>query len=122
MFYFDPTITLKEEIVDNKGKIVIPKKTVYNPLDNHSLKNPLLFLNGEDQGHISWAMEQEEEAVWVLTKGNPFELGEQLGKSIKFDQGGVIAKRMAIKYIPAKVVQEGKKLKIEESSLRKKNG
>lgn len=117
-FYFDPTVVLKEDILDAKGKVIIPKGTAYNPLESFSLNNPLLFLNGEDENHIRWASNQEDGSVWILSKGDPFKLSGRLGRAIKFDQGGTIVKRLKIKHIPAKVVQEKIKLRIEETPAK----
>ncbi len=110
--YFDPTITVNQDIKDHEGNIIAKKGTVYNPLFATSLSQNLLFIDGSNQSHIEWA--SNERGAWILIKGNPLELEEKLENPMYFDQGGVLCKHLNISHVPARVSQEGKYLKIEE--------
>jgi conjugal transfer pilus assembly protein TraW len=111
--YFDPTVISKADIKDKYGKIIIQKGASYNPLDYFALSQELLFLDGDQESHIQWAKSCEKEAKWVLVKGKPFELEERENRPVFFDQSGVLVKKLSIQDIPARVSQEGKRLKIE---------
>lgn len=111
--YFDPTIITKEDIKDEKGKVIILKGTCYNPLEHISLSQDLLFFDGDQAEHIKWAKSFGSQTKWVLINGNPLELEEQEKRPIFFDQYGLLSKKLSIKAVPARITQEGKLLKIE---------
>ena len=111
--YFDPTILATEDFTDHKGNIVVPKGTLYNPLEHHHLSQELLFVDGDEASHVAWARDQDPDAKWVLTDGHPLALEEQECRPIYFDQYGALVKKLSIRSIPARVSQEGKRLKIE---------
>jgi conjugal transfer pilus assembly protein TraW len=113
IFSFDPTITVKSEVKDDQGKVIIAKGTKYNPLENnHSLPEAILIFDGNNPDHLRWA--QKNKGVWVLTNGKPLQLEKQENRPVYFDQGGVLTKKLKISAIPAIVSQEGSILKIEE--------
>lgn len=113
ILYFDPTIITKEDIKDEKGKVVIPKGTSYNPLEHTSLSQDLLFFDGDQEEHIKWAKSFGDQTKWILINGKPLELEEQEKRPVFFDQYGILSKKLSIKAIPARISQEGKLLKIE---------
>lgn len=116
VFTFDPTITVRTDVLTDEGKILVPKGTRYNPLErNHTLNNSILFIDGTNNKHIEWAREME--GTWVLTKGSPIKLENREHRPVYFDQGGVIIKKLGIKAIPAMVSQEKVLLKVEEILL-----
>lgn len=114
-FYFDPTIVVKEDIKDHEGKVVIKQGTIANPLQNCQMSTEWLFFDGDNKSHIDWAREQS--GKWILTKGKPLELESLENREVYFDQFGNITNRLNIKHVPARVSQEGLRLKIEEISL-----
>jgi conjugal transfer pilus assembly protein TraW len=118
VFYVDPTICSDRDIRDHEGKIVIPKGKCVNPLETVIHLNALLFFDASNPQHIEWAKAQNKLVKWVLTKGKPLELEEKENHPVYFDQFGTLVKKFGIKHLPAKVSQEGLKLKIEEFSLR----
>jgi conjugal transfer pilus assembly protein TraW len=111
-FHFDPSMTAHETITDHQGKIIVSKGTRINPLDQCSLSQELLFFDGDDPLQVAWA--KTGKGAWILTKGKPFDLEKTEEKPVFFDQGGFLTKKLGIRSLPAKVSQEGKKLKVEE--------
>lgn len=113
-FYFDPTVCAQEDILNQQGILIVAKGQCANPLDYTSLSTELLFLDGNNISHIEWAKRQSKEACWILTNGSPLTLEEKEKRSIYFDQQGVLAQKLALTFLPAKVSQSGKLLLIEE--------
>jgi len=111
--YFDPTIITKEDIKDNNGKTIIPKGTSYNPLEHVSLTQDLLFFDGDQEEHVEWAKSFGNQTKWILINGRPLELEQREDRPVFFDQFGVLSNKLSIKAIPARITQEGTRLKIE---------
>lgn len=111
---YDPSLKVQDDIKDHQGNIIVAKGTMVNPLDTVSWGVPLLFLDGDDQAQIAWAKSQDAHAKWVLVKGKPLELEEQLGRSIYFDQGGMLVRKFGITQVPCRITQKDKKLLVQE--------
>jgi conjugal transfer pilus assembly protein TraW len=114
---YDPRLKVQDDIKDHQGKIIVAKGTVVNPLDTVSWGAPLLFLNGDDPAQIAWAKGQDPTSKWVLIKGQPLELEEQLGRPIYFDQGSMLVRKFGIQQVPCRITQQDKSLKVEEIKL-----
>jgi conjugal transfer pilus assembly protein TraW len=119
-FAYDPSITVTDDLKDHEGRIFHHKGTKVNPLETHSLPCPLLFVDGDDEAQVAWAIGQFKAAgpyhkpKVILVKGAPFELSEKLGFPMYFDQSGALVKKFGITQVPARVSQEGKTLWVEE--------
>ena len=111
---YDPTTSLKEDVLDGKGDVLFKKGTKINPLDHISLDNGLLFFDGNNSKHIEWAEKQKGEFKWILIEGDPVALQEKQKRAIFFDQGGVYSKKFHIQNVPCRITQSGKSLLIEE--------
>ncbi|MFP3011712.1 MAG: type-F conjugative transfer system protein TraW [Rickettsia sp.] len=116
IFYFDPTYTQIKDIKDAEGNILVAAGTTVNPLAELNWGEPLIFIDGEDQGQIDLAVKQQGKIV--LVKGSVLELSNQVSRAVYFDQGGVLTQKFGIQHTPAIVEQEGKRLKIQEMPLR----
>jgi conjugal transfer pilus assembly protein TraW len=114
VFYFDPSIRLQKEITDHQGKILIAKGTYFNPLEQVTLDQELLLFDASYESHLAWANQKTSDAKWILVSGRPLALEQAEEHPIYFDQQGVLVKKFHIQHVPAKVTQEGLKLKIEE--------
>lgn len=114
VYFFDPTVTVNQDICDDKGNIVVPKGAVYNPLEKIPTLTTLLFFDGSNKDHVAWAERQDREAIWVLVRGNPFVLAEEKERDVKFDQGGALTRKFGIRNVPAIVEKEGYRLRISE--------
>jgi conjugal transfer pilus assembly protein TraW len=116
-FKYDPTIELTRDLADHKGQIFARKGDRFNPLDVIMLSKPLLFIDGDDETHIKWAISKiKDESIRghasckiILVKGSPLELQASvaLGKNrdIYFDQHGILTTKLGIQHVPAIVFQ-----------------
>lgn len=111
--YFDPSIVVDRDILNYEHQTIIKKGSHFNPLSRVSLKDDLIFFDATNPEHLAWAESQFSSATWILIKGQPMQLEETLNRPIYFDQGGVLSKKFGIHQVPARVSQEGLKLKIE---------
>lgn len=109
---YDPSITVDEDIIDHKSRMIHKKGTRLNPLDYVSWGEPLLIIDGTDPKQLDWALSQK--AKIVLMKGSPIELSRLHNRRFYFDQGGLIIKKFSLQAVPAKISQKGNKLLIEE--------
>jgi conjugal transfer pilus assembly protein TraW len=85
------------------------------PLEHVSWGQPLVFIDGQDDAQVAWALKQNAEIV--LVQGSPVTLSEKHSKWFYFDQAGVLTKKFGITQVPAIVSQEAQRLKIEEIFL-----
>lgn len=111
-FYYDPTFTLDQDIKGAKDHLLYKKGTKVNPLTKLSWGAPLIFINGEEEAHVNWALTQEGKII--LIKGSPLTLNKSYGKWFYFDQGGALTRKLGITQVPALVRQAGAQLLIEE--------
>ncbi len=118
VFYYDPTIEVKEDLKDFNGRIFHKAGTKINPLDSVSLPYKLIFFDANDKKQFEYAMDLYEKSEikpkLILTGGSPVELEKEYGLDVYFDQQGLLTKQLGIKAVPAVVSQAEKVLKIEE--------
>ncbi|CAL7960237.1 conjugal transfer pilus assembly protein TraW [Alphaproteobacteria bacterium] len=55
-YYFNPSITVIEDLTDHTGQIFHTSGTQVNPLDNVSLPYELVFFDGQDTEQVNWAL------------------------------------------------------------------
>jgi conjugal transfer pilus assembly protein TraW len=118
VFYYDPTIEIKEDLKDYNGKIFHKAGTKINPLDRVSLPYKLIFFDANDEKQLEYVIDSYEKSEikpkLILTGGSPIELEEQYNIDFYFDQNGILVKKLGIKATPAVVSQSGNLLKIKE--------
>jgi len=114
VYYYDPSFIAQETITDSLGTTLVTKGTLINPLQTVRLSSGLLFFDGNNPTHINWARKQQGNYKWILVQGSPFELEKQENRPIYFDQNGFSAHKFQLTHIPARITQEGLRLKIEE--------
>ena len=117
VFWYDPSIKVPYDLRDHRGQIFVVKDTKVNPLDFQQLRNGLVFIDSNDKSQVAWAKALSKNHKIILVNGSPFKFMEQHKITCYFDQGGKLIKKFGIKQIPAKVIQDGKQLKIEEVLL-----
>lgn len=115
VFFYDPTITVWDDVKDHEGNVIVKRGEKYNPLDHSTLSNELLFFDATKTTHIEWA--QAHSGMWILVKGKPIQLEEEEGVPVYFDQFGYLTKKFGIQAVPARVSQQGKLLRIEEIAM-----
>ena len=115
---FDPSIVLSESITDNHGRILFPAGLRVNPLEVVSLTEPLLFFDARDEDQLLIAVEvidrYEGMVTPILVGGSWSELAQAWERQVFFDQGGIMAARLGLQYVPALVTQDGQYLRIDE--------
>lgn len=113
---YDPTITISEDIRDDKGALIIPAGRRINPLDTAGLRQSLVFLNGDDPAQVAWALGSTTQlnAKLILTSGSPFDRMKAAQRRFYFDQGGQLTGKFGIRAVPAVVEQNGRLLKVTE--------
>lgn len=116
-FYYDPTITLPQDLKDHEGRIFARKGDTANPLKIIPLTKEMLFIDGDNEDQIKWALHHPLNSKIILTQGRPLHLEEVHGRRFYFDQLGLLTKKLGIKQVPAKVSQEKDQLKIEELKI-----
>lgn len=109
---YDPSIIVDEDIKDHEGNYIARKGTHVNPLDYQSFGKPLIFIQGEDESQVSWALKQD--AKIVLVSGKPLQLARSHSSMFYFDQGAILSNKFSIKAVPARISQKDKVLLIEE--------
>ncbi len=113
---FDPTISVAEDISDDKGRLIMAAGTRVNPLDTVPLRQTLVFLDGDDAAQLDWATKnfQAISAKLILVNGAPLQLMRGKQRRFFFDQGGKLVRHFNIKAVPATVKQQGRLLLITE--------
>ncbi len=116
--YYDPSITAEQDIVDDKGRLVVAAGTLVNPLDLIDLPTALLFFNGDDEAQRCWVKQQIKAAAnvtLILVQGDIEKMTEHFEQTIYFDQFGKLVAQLEITQVPAVVRQVDKQLLIRES-------
>lgn len=117
VFYYDPTIILPHDLKDQEGRVFARKGDQANPLKITPLTKWMLFIDGEDERQVKWALHQSLTSKIIIVKGSPLNLEETHSRHFYFDQLGLLTKKLGITQVPAKVSQEGTQLKIEELQI-----
>ncbi len=122
-FYYDPTITVEEDLRDHKGNIFKQKGEKINPLNTYSFKGTWLFFDGNSAKQKKFALQElkRKKLKLILTAGKPLDLMQELQKPVYFDQFGWLIKKFNIMQVPALVEQQDKRLKITEIKLDYEN-
>lgn len=110
--YYDPSISVEHDILDHEGKVIVKNGTHFNPLSQAIIQD-LIFFDSTDANQLSWALSLPPSVKWILVKGKPMELEEKLNRPVYFDQNGVLTEKFGIHQVPARISQEGLRLKIE---------
>ncbi|NRA73708.1 MAG: type-F conjugative transfer system protein TraW [Rickettsiales bacterium] len=116
VFFHDPTYEVKEDIKDHRGNILYKAGYKVNPLKYKSLKEDLIFIDGDDRSQVRFAVDYKTKkaAKIILVKGSPISLQRELKTIMYFDQYGELTSEFKIKQVPAIVSQENLLLRIQE--------
>ena len=109
--YYDPSYTNPEDILDHNGLLIAPKGKIINPLEFTSLTQPLIFIDGDDEEQVAYALSYKNAKV-ILVKGSPLKLQRTHKRWIYFDQAGVITTKLGIAQVPTLVEQDELRLRI----------
>lgn len=119
--YYDPTYTAPENVLNDKGAILVTAGTTVNPLDRITMSRPLIFFDARDADQVRFAKKfidaRQGAALPVLVGGSFFELMKHWGITVYFDQQASLVRRFGIQHVPAIVLQDGRRLRIDEIAL-----
>jgi conjugal transfer pilus assembly protein TraW len=110
-FYFDPSWTLDRDIRNAEGVVLFARGLKVNPLDHVSLSHILLFFDGRDRRQVAFAKTRLDvssgQSKPILVGGEPLKLMRAWKRSVFYDQGGALVRRLGIRQVPAIVSQDG---------------
>jgi len=117
--YWDPTITVSDDIKGPNGQIIVPRGTTANPFDTIKVwSRVLLFIDADDAAEVAWAKLKIDRygyrAKVILVNGGPFDLMKAWNRPVYFDQGGQYTRKLEIAQVPAIAYQEGRRIRIDE--------
>lgn len=117
-FYFDPSIVANRNVTTHDGKVIVHAGQKLNPLDQVSLTEGLIFFDARDAMQVRKAESLIKElggrAKPILTGGSYIDIQKKWQRPVFFDQRGILVKKLGIRQVPARVTQEGKRLRIDE--------
>jgi len=120
-FYFDPSVQLPQNVLDDRGRVLFAAGTVKNPLDVVSMSKHLVFFDGRDARQVRRARElinhYRGRAKPILVGGSYLHLMKAWQIPVYYDQQGLLVRKLGITAVPAIVSQEGKRLRIDELAL-----
>jgi len=120
-WFFDPSVSKPTDLADQTGKVFYRAGTKVNPLDYISMTQALIFIDGDDETQVKWALKQykqlKSKAKIILIRGKIIDLMRVKKVRLYFDQGGNLINKFSIKAVPAVVEQEGKMLKVRDVAL-----
>ncbi len=119
---FDPAIVVQEDITGPGGAVIAAADTRIEPLAHRPLTRTLLFIDGTRAVEVQWALAQVAPTRIILLSGRPFDLARAHARAFYFDQGGTLAERFGLTATPARIRQEGLKLRIDELVLADRPG
>ena len=114
---FDPTITVRRDIRDHQGRIIVAAGTTLNPLDRLPLDTALVFIDGRDPDQLAFALGYQGPAKLILTGGNPLALMKEHDRQFFYDQKGVLTAKFGLRAVPSVITQKGRQLLISEVHL-----
>lgn len=116
--YYIPEVVAYNDILDDKGNVMVSKGTHVNALSQLPSYSPVwLFLNFDDPAQQRFAkkiIQLHPEVEVILTGGNVAEAEQQTNQAIYFDQEGRITAKLKVNHVPALVTRVNDSLKIEE--------
>jgi conjugal transfer pilus assembly protein TraW len=117
-FFFDPSVVLERDVIDQTGRVITPAGTRVNPLEKITLSRRLFFFDARDSRQVAQAravMDRDGAGVkLVLVAGSYMDLMRKWKRRVYFDQQGELSQRLGIRRVPAMVGQEGMRLRIDE--------
>lgn len=117
-FHVDPSIELRNAVTDADGRLIVPPGTRVNPLDVVSLSRPLFFFDARDPRQSEQARQEHAarngQVKLILTGGSYLAWMRRWRQVVYYDQQGLLSNRLGIRQVPARVTQDGRRLRIDE--------
>ena len=123
-FMVDLSIEVDHDLADQNGVVFATAGTRVNPLGYSSFSKAILFIDGDDQDQVAWALGQgnELDSLIVLTQGAPLNLGRTWGRRFWFDQNGILTARFHIARLPSRVTRADPLMRVDELALKPVRG
>lgn len=117
---YDPTAVIEQDIRDQKGNLVAAAGQRINPLDFVTIRQDLVFVDGDDPGELNWALGRyaDPRAKIIFVKGSPIDEMTARKRRFYFDQEGRLTGTFGIKHTPAVVSQSGRTMRVSEIALK----
>lgn len=118
-FFFDPTITVTEDVMTPSGAVIVPAGTSINPLDYVPFTQRWIFIDGREPAQLDWARKQlsaDDGIKPIFIAGEWVSQWKKWQHRTYFDQGGALVRKFGIVATPAVVSQssDGRSIRIEE--------
>ncbi len=117
-YFLDPTWTVDQDIRNAEGALLFARGLKVNPLDHVSFTRKLVFFDGRDRRQVAFAERALKSSASkdkpILVGGEPLKLMRAWKRTVFYDQGGALLRRLGIQQVPAIVSQDGKRLRIDE--------
>lgn len=116
---YDPSIVVENDVRDQKGNLIAAAGTRVNPLAFVQLKQDIVFVDGDDEAQVEWAVKgwSALKAKIVFVSGSPFDRMREHKRRFFFDQRGDLVRKFGILNVPAVVRGHGEVLDVEEVVL-----
>lgn len=125
-FLYDPTVVADQDYHDLDGNVVVAKGTTANPFDMVSLPYDLLFIDGNRDVEVEWALalhhEKQGAVRIILLDGAPLDLMRTHKVRVYFDQRSALSNQFNLSKTPSRITQDGRKLLIEEIPVNPVSG
>ena len=117
--FYDPSLTLNENIYNEKMQLLYQAGTKINPLEKKAFAEIWIFIDGDDQAQVEFAKgyQTEKTKKIILVNGAPGT--QQDGSFFFYDQAGSISRKLGITKVPSVVSQAPNRAQIliEEIAL-----
>lgn len=121
-FYPDTSYTLDKDIRDINGNVIYPKGYTFNPLNYMNLKLRYIVINFKNLEEVNWLKKMNYDDIntmILLSDGNFIKANKTFGRQVYFLTDKIID-RFNLEHTPSIVVQEGRRLKVQEFYLKSK--
>jgi conjugal transfer pilus assembly protein TraW len=118
----NPSVVLKEDVIDDKGNVLYRKGFVINPLDYMDFDETWVFVDGDDEKEMLLADQMLQnhkigkKVKVILVNGEPG-FKEEKDMFYYFDQNGVYSQKFKITATPAIVRQTGRQMEVKYVKL-----
>ncbi|PZP33165.1 MAG: type-F conjugative transfer system protein TraW [Kocuria rhizophila] len=118
---YDPTIAIEKDIHDPKGNLVARAGQTVNPLDFVTMRQSLVFVDGDDPAQMDWATRRysDANAKIIMVNGSPIDAMTTRQRRFYFDQEGRLTGKLGVRHTPAIAQQDGRVVKLSEIVLRR---
>jgi conjugal transfer pilus assembly protein TraW len=120
-FYYDPTLVLERNILDEQGRVLFAAGTRKNPLEIVALSTRLLFFDARDPRQVRQARRLVDlhggGVKPILVGGSYLDLMKAWRVRVYYDQNATLTRQLGIAQVPALVSQEGLRLRVDELVL-----